>query len=179
MGKRSVGFGPVEAGRVIATPQRTRGSVKERRAIAISQQTRLFRIAAVVIVVGVAVGLLMRTRGGRSTDPAGGFTQVGRNGPVFTVSVPKSRTADEEYLMKIAEQLSAQDVRAGASGQVSVMVWPDNVQVPKEPPTTEFDASMKTQTAGIFINPKLNIKHLIRFKDGETVSERDFGKKVK
>ena len=106
------------------------------------------------------------------------FKQVGRNGPVFTVAVPPARTADEEYLMKIAEQLSAQDVQAGASGQVSVMVWPDNVPVPKEPPTTEFDASMKTQIAGVFVNPKLNVKHLIRFKDGQTVSERDFGRKV-
>ena len=134
-------------------------------------------MAAVVIVVGVAVGLLVRTQGGPS-NPTGGFKQVGRNGPVFTVSVPKSRTGDEEYLMKIAEQLSAQEVQAGASGQVSVMVWPDDVPVPREPPTTELDASMKTQAAGIFINPKLNIKHLIRFKDGETVAERDFGKKV-
>jgi hypothetical protein len=56
------------------------------------------------------------------------------------------------------------------------MVWPDDVAVPKEPPTTEFDASMKTQIAGIFINPKMNVKHLIRFKDGETVAERDFGR---
>jgi hypothetical protein len=134
-------------------------------------------MAAVVIVLGVAVGLLVRTRGG-SGDPAGGFTQVGRSGPVFTVSVPRSRAGDEEYLMKIAERLSAQDAQTGASGQVSVMVWPDDVPVPKEPPTTEFDASMKTQVAGIFINPKLNIKHLIRFKDGQTIGERDFGKKV-
>ena len=80
--------------------------------------------------------------------------------------------------MWFAEQLSAQDARAGASGQVSVMIWPDNVAVPKEPPTTEFDASMKTQAAGVFINPKLNVKHVIRFKDGQTVSERDFGRKV-
>ena len=135
-------------------------------------------MSAVVIAIGVAVGLLVRTSRDRSSDPTGGFKQVGRNGPAFTVSVPKSRIADEEYLMKIAEQLSAQDVQAGASGQVSVMVWPDDVQVPKEPPTTEFDASMKTQVAGVFINPKLNIKHLIRFRNGETVSERDFGKKI-
>src|SRR5829696_335447 len=58
--------------------------------------------------------------------------------------------------------------------QVGVMVWPDDVPVPKVPPTTEFDASMKTQAAGIFINPKLNIKHLIRFRDGATIAERDF-----
>ena len=145
-----------------------------------SRRTRVLRMAVVVIVVGAAVGLLVRRSapGAGSGDPLGGFKQVGRNGPVFTVSVPPTRTADEEYLMKIAEQLSAQDVQAGASGQVSVMVWPDNVPVPKEPPTTEFDASMKTQIAGIFINPKLNVKHLIRFKDGQTVSERDFGRKV-
>lgn len=137
----------------------------------------MLQMAAVVVVIGVAVGLLVRTRGVGSNDPTG-FKQVGRTGPVFTVSVPTARIADEEYLMKIAEQLSAKDVQTGASGQISVMVWPDDVPVPKEPPTTELDASMKTQAAGIFINPKLNIKHLIRFKDGQTVSERDFGKKV-
>jgi hypothetical protein len=137
-------------------------------------------MAAVVIVIGAAVGLLVRTSrpGDGSGSRAAEFKQVGRNGPVFTVSVPPGKTADEEYLMKIAEQLSAQDMQAGASGQVSVMIWPDNVAVPKEPPTTEFDASMKTQIAGVFINPKLNVKHLIRFKDGDTVAERDFGKKI-
>ena len=146
----------------------------------ISQRARVLRMAIVVIVAGAAVGLLVRRSapGPASSDAVGGFKQVGRNGPVFTVSVPPAKAADEEYLMKIAEQLSAQDAQTGASGQVSVMVWPDNVPVPKEPPTTEFDASMKTQIAGIFINPKLNVKHLIRFKDGQTVSERDFGRKV-
>jgi hypothetical protein len=144
----------------------------------LSSSGRLLRLAAVVAVLGVAVGLLVRTWGEGLPKSTGGFKQVGRSGPVFTVSVPRSRTADEAFLMKIAEQLSAQDQQAGASGQVSVMVWPDDVPVPKEPPTTEFDASMKTQAAGIFINPKLNIKHLIRFKDGETIAERDFGKKV-
>jgi hypothetical protein len=146
----------------------------------ISQRTRVLRMTIVVIVAGAAVGLLVRRSapGPESSATVGEFKQVGRNGPVFTVSVPPAKTADEEYLMKIAEQLSAQDVQAGASGQVSVMVWPDNVPVPKEPPTTEFDASMKTQIAGIFINPKLNVKHLIRFKDGQTVSERDFGRKI-
>jgi hypothetical protein len=142
-----------------------------------SQRARLFRMAMVVVVVGAAAGLLVRTSR-QDANPQGavaGFKEVGRNGPVFTVSVPRAKTADEEYLMKIAEQLSARDVQAGASGQVSVMVWPDDVPVPKEPPTTEFDASMKTQAAGIFINPKLNVKHLIRFKDGQTVSEREFG----
>jgi hypothetical protein len=138
----------------------------------------MLQLSAVVIAIGIAVGLLVRTSRDRSSDPTGGFKQVGRNGPVFTVSVPKSKIADEEYLMRIAGQLSARDAQAGASGQVSVMVWPDDVQVPREPPTTEFDASMKTQVAGIFINPKLNIKHLIRFRDGQTVSERDFGKKI-
>jgi hypothetical protein len=145
---------------------------------ATSRRSRMLQLAGLVIVIGVAVGLLLRTSRGPSTDSTPGFKQVGRNGPVFTVSVPKARVGDEEYLMKVAEQVSAQDVQAGASGQVSVMVWPDDVQVPKEPPTTEFDASMKTQAAGIFINPKLNIKHVIRFRDGQTISERDFGKKV-
>jgi hypothetical protein len=146
----------------------------------IGQRTRVLRMALVVAVIAAAVGLLVRTSGPGADSSGAGvvFKQVGRNGPVFTVAVPPARTADEEYLMKIAEQLSAQDVHAGASGQVSVMVWPDNVPVPKEPPTTEFDASMKTQVAGVFVNPKLNVKHLIRFKDGQTVSERDFGRKV-
>jgi hypothetical protein len=144
-----------------------------------SQRTRVLRMALVVVVVGAAVGLLVRRSGSESgSNDVSGFKQVGRNGPVFTVSVPPAKAADEEYLMRIAEQLSAQDARAGASGQVSVMIWPDNVPVPKEPPTTELDASMKTQAAGVFINPKLNVKHLIRFKDGQTVSERDFGRKV-
>jgi hypothetical protein len=139
----------------------------------------MLQMAALVIVAGVAAGLLLRPSQGGSPDSTAGFKQVGRNGPVFTVSVPRARVGDEEYLMKIAEQLSAQDARAGASGQISVMVWPDDVPVPKEPPTTEFDASMKTQAAGIFINPKLNIKHVIRFRDGQTISERDFGKTVR
>ncbi len=147
-----------------------------------SRRARLLQMAAVVIVLGVGVGLLLRSSrlGGAGAAPSGpaAFTQVGRSGPVFTVSVPRTRTADEDYLMKIAEQLSAEDVRNGASGQISVMIWPDDVPVPHEPPTTEFDASMRTQAAGIFINPKMNIKHLIRFKDGQTVSERDFGRKV-
>ena len=107
------------------------------------------------------------------------FTRVGQNGPVFTVSVASARAADDEYLMRIAEQLSAEQVQSGGSGQVSVMVWPDDVPVPKEPPTTEFDASMRTQIAGIFVNPTRNIKHLIRFKEGATVLERDFGAKTR
>jgi hypothetical protein len=141
---------------------------------------RLLQMALIVIVIAAAVSLLMRSsvRNQTADGPATGFKEVGRNGPIFTVSVPASRAADEQYLMKVAEQLSARDVQAGASGQVSVMIWPDNVTVPKEPPTTELDASMKTQAAGIFINPKLNVKHLIRFKDGQTVAERDFGRKV-
>lgn len=144
-----------------------------------STHARLLKMAGAIVVIGAAVGVLVRSSfvGGRSSDIPS-FKQVGRSGPVFTVSVPKGRAGDEEYLMKIAEQLSAQEVQAGASGQISVMVWPDDVSVPKEPPTTEFDVSMKTQAAGIFVNPKMNIKHLIRFKDGQTVSERDFGKKV-
>ena len=137
-------------------------------------------MAGVVAIIAAAVGLLVRTsRPERpSSSAAGGFTEVGRNGPVFTVSVPPGKTADEPFLMSIAEQLSAREVKAGASGQISVMVWPDTAAVPREPPTTETDASMRTQAAGIFINPKLNVKHLIRFKDGQTVSERDFGRRV-
>ena len=77
--------------------------------------------------------------------------------------------------MKVAERLSSQEITAGGSGQISAMIWPDDVPVPKVPPTTELDASMKTQAAGVFINPKLNIKHLIRFRNGETVGEKDFG----
>jgi hypothetical protein len=119
--------------------------------------------------------LLVRTSREGSSDPRANSTGRPQR-TVFTVSQEPERVT--KYLMKIAERLSAQDVQAGASGQVSVMVWPDDVPVPKEPPTTEFDASMKTQAAGIFINPKLNIKHVIRFRDGQTLSERDFGKKV-
>ena len=141
---------------------------------------RLLRMAAIVVLVGVAAGVLIRSSrvGSRPNDPTGGFKQLGRSGPVFTVSVPRARITDEDYLMNIAEQISATEAQTGASGQISVMVWPDDVAVPKEPPTTEFDQSMRTQAAGIFINPTLNVKHLIRFKDGETVSERDFGKKI-
>jgi hypothetical protein len=107
------------------------------------------------------------------------FTRVGQNGPVFTVSVSPAKASDDEYLMRIAEQLSAEQSQSGGSGQVSVMVWPNDVPVPKEPPTTEFDASMRTQIAGIFVNPTRNIKHLIRFKEGATVLEKDFGAKTR
>ncbi len=149
-------------------------------AAALSRRARLWQMALVVVVAGVAVGILVRSSrlGGSAGSGPPAFTEVGRSGPMFTVSVPRSRTADDQYLMKVAEQLSARDVQAGASGQISVMVWPDDVPVPREPPTTEFDASMKTQAAGIFINPGMNIKHLIRFKDGQMVAERDFGKKT-
>jgi hypothetical protein len=132
---------------------------------------------AAVVAAGVAAGILIRSS--RSTEGTNGpvaFKQVGRNGPVFTVSVPRARAEDEDYLMSIAQQISDEEKKTGASGQVSVMVWPDDVQVPTEPPTNEFDASMKTQAAGIFLNPAMNIKHMIRFKNGNTVAERDFGK---
>ena len=142
-----------------------------------TSRARLLWLVLAVLAVGAAVGLLARYRPGGG-DASGGFKEVGRNGPVFTASVPRARVDDEEYLMKSAEQISAREAASGASGQISVMVWPDTVTVPKEPPTTEFDASMKTQAAGIFINPKMNIKHLIRFRDGQTVSERDFGRKI-
>jgi hypothetical protein len=129
-----------------------------------------------VVIAGLAAGLVIRSsRSGGANGPVT-YTQVGRNGPVFTVSVPRARATDEDYLMRVAQQISDEERKAGASGQVSVMVWPDNVPVPREPPTTELDASMKTQAAGIFINPAMNIKHLIRFNNSETVSERDFGR---
>jgi hypothetical protein len=132
----------------------------------------------VLVVLVIVLGVLMRqspTGGANDPTQGSGFTAVGREGPVFTVSVPRIKVADDDHLLKVAERLSSEEVKAGGSGQVSVMVWPDDVPVPKVPPTTEFDASMKTQAAGIFINPKLNIKHLIRFRDGATVAERDFG----
>ena len=134
--------------------------------------------AAAVLALGAAAGLLIQMirSGGRANDAAPAFTQVGRNGPVFTVSIPRAKTEDEEYMMRVAQQLSDTEAKGGSTGQISVMIWPDDVAVPKEPPTNELDASMKTQAAGIFINPTMNIKHLIRFKDGNTVSERDFGK---
>jgi hypothetical protein len=56
------------------------------------------------------------------------------------------------------------------------MVWPDNGQVQDDPPSTELDPSMKTQTAGIFVTLRQNVKHLIRCKDGQTISEHDVGK---
>jgi hypothetical protein len=132
--------------------------------------------AGVVICVGLVL-VVRRSPAGGSADPAqgSGFTRVGREGPVFTVSVPRSKASDDDYLMQVAQRLSSEETRAGGSGQVSVMIWPDDVPVPKVPPTTELDASMKTQAAGIFINPKLNIRHLIRFRDGATIAERDFG----
>ena len=133
--------------------------------------------AAVVVAIGIAVGLLMQTsRSGGSSNGLVEFKQVGRNGPVFTVSVPRAKAADENHLMNVAQQISDTEAKAGGSGQISVMIWPDDVAVPKEPPTNEFDASMKTQAAGVFINPSMNIKHVIRFREGNTVSERDFGK---
>ena len=119
---------------------------------------------------------MQTTRSGANANDPATFKQVGRNGPVFTVSIPRGRTDDDEYMMKVAQQISDAETKAGASGQISVMIWPDDVPVPKEPPTNELDVSMKTQAAGIFINPTMNIKHIIRFKDGNTVSERDFGK---
>src|SRR5262245_6612766 len=141
-------------------------------------RSRLWQMAAAVIVVGVGVGIVLRSSRSVGEGATPEFTEVGREGMVFTVSVPKSRAADEEYLIRVAEQLSARDVNAGASGQISVMIWPDDVKVPKQPPTTEFDASMRTQAAGVFINPSKNIKHIIRFKDGQQVAEREFGKQV-
>jgi hypothetical protein len=140
--------------------------------------TRKLQMAAAVVVICVGLVLVVRrSPAGVSAGPAqgSGFTRVGREGPVFTVSVPRSKASDDEYLIQVAQRLSSEETRAGGSGQVSVMIWPDDVPVPKVPPTTELDASMKTQAAGIFINPRLNIRHLIRFRDGATIAERDFG----
>src|SRR5271154_2460886 len=83
-----------------------------------------------VLVLVVCIGLVLAGRRAptvAATDPAqgGGFTRVGREGPVFTVSVPRSRASDDEYLMKVAERLSSEEARTGGSGQVSVMIWPD------------------------------------------------------
>lgn len=141
------------------------------------RRLRLPMAVAGVVIAGLAAGVLIRPSSS-GAGPGGGaaFKQVGRSGPVFTVSIPRAKAEDETYLMSVALQLSDGEVKAGGSGQISVMIWPEDVAVPKEPPTNEFDASMKTQAAGIFINPAMNIKHLIRFKDGNTVSERDFGK---
>ena len=140
---------------------------------------RLLKSAAAAVVLAVGLTLLVRSRGllPASDGTAGGnpFTRVGRNGPVFTVSVPRARVTDDQYLLGVADQLSSEEIKAGGSGQISVMVWPDDVQVPKEPPANEFDASMKTQAAGIFINPVRGIKHMIRFRDGSTLSEHEFG----
>jgi hypothetical protein len=146
----------------------------------VQSRTRLrtLRMVIVIAAFGIVLSVLMRhSPTGGSDDPTQGrgFTQVGREGSTFTVSVPRARVSDDEYLVSVADRLSSEQLKAGGSGQVSVMVWPDDVPIPKVPPTTEFDASMKTQAAGIFINPKLNIKHLIRFRDGATIAERDFG----
>jgi hypothetical protein len=140
---------------------------------------RFLLITASVAIVAVAIVTLFVSSRSPGTNGPVTFTRVGQNGPVFTVSVPPARATDDEYLMRIAEQLSAEQTQSGGSGQVSVMVWPDDVPVPKEPPTTEFDASMRTQIAGIFVNPTRNIKHLIRFKEGATVMEKDFGAKTR
>jgi hypothetical protein len=142
---------------------------------------KTLQVAVLLLVVCIALVLAVRRAPtGAEADPGqgGGFTRVGREGPVFTVSVPRSRVSDDEYLMKAAERLSSEEAKTGGSGQVSVMIWPDNVPVPRVPPTTELDASMKTQAAGIFVNPRLNIRHLIRFRDGVTITERDFGARI-
>jgi hypothetical protein len=139
---------------------------------------RTLQMAAAVVVICVGLVLVVRrSPASVSAGPAqgSGFTRVGREGPVFTVSVPRSKASDDDYLLQVAQRLSSEETKAGGSGQVSVMIWPDDVPVPKVPPTTELDASMKTQAAGIFINPKLNVRHLIRFRDGVTIAERDFG----
>lgn len=163
-------------GRLSRRERRAAAGKDDRSTRASSPAWRFRQMLVVAFVVAVAIAVSFRSRvgpadGGRSPS----FTRVGRNGPVFTISVPHARVADDQYLLRVAEQLSTEEVQAGGSGQISVMVWPDDAVVPKDPPSTEFDASMKTQAAGIFINPKRNIKHMIRFKDGATVSEREFG----
>jgi hypothetical protein len=134
--------------------------------------------AAAATVAVAFVTLLLSSKSSSFNGPLE-FTRVGQNGPVFTVSVSPEKASDDGYLMRIAEQLSAEQTQSAGSGQVSVMVWPNDVPVPKEPPTTEFDASMRTQIAGIFVNPTRNIKHLIRFKEGVTILEKDFGAKTR
>jgi hypothetical protein len=141
---------------------------------------RILQIAAVVMAVAAGLSLVVLLRPSRAGGTGNGagstpFTRVGRNGPVFTIAVPRARVSDDQSLLRIAEQISSEEIQSGGSGQISVMIWPDDVPVPKEPPATEFDQSMKTQAAGIFINPKRNIKHMIRFRDGATLSEREFG----
>ena len=141
----------------------------------------MLQMAAVAVVAAFGIVIVVHRAPDAASNnlPSGsGFTQVGREGPAFTISVPRSTVDDDEYLIKVAERVSSEEIKAGGSGQVSVMIWPDDAAVPKVPPTTEFDASMKTQTAGIFINPKLNIKHFIRFRDGATVTEKDFGRRT-
>jgi hypothetical protein len=140
---------------------------------------RLLLMTAAAAIVAVAFVTLFLSSKSSSFNGPLEFTRVGQNGPVFTVSVSPEKASDDGYLMRIAEQLSAEQTQSGGSGQVSVMLWPDDVPVPKEPPTTEFDASMRTQLAGIFVNPTRNIKHLIRFKEGVTVLEKDFGAKTR
>src|SRR3989442_1288296 len=79
---------------------------------------------AAVVIAGVAAGVLIRSsRSDGGTNGPVTFTQVGRNGPVFTVSVPRARAEDEDYLMRVAQQISDDEKKTGASGQVSVMVW--------------------------------------------------------
>jgi hypothetical protein len=140
---------------------------------------RLLLMTAAAAIVAVAFVTLFLSSKSSSFNGPLEFTRVGQNGPVFTVSVSPEKASDDGYLMRIAEQLSAEQTQSGGSGQVSVMLWPNDVPVPKEPPTTEFDASMRTQLAGIFVNPTRNIKHLIRFKEGVTVLEKDFGAKTR
>ena len=163
--------------------RRERGTSTEQvgRVLQISKsRTGALQVAAVAVAIAAGLALVVLLRAPRaggtgSAANAAPFTRVGRNGPVFTVAVPRARVSDDQYLLRIAEQLSSEEIQAGGSGQISVMVWPDDVPVPKEPPATEFDASMKTQAAGIFINPKRGIKHMIRFRDGATLSEHEFG----
>src|SRR5438093_11670433 len=68
-------------------------------------------LAAVV----VAAGLMLILRSGRPPASGSGasgdtpYTRVGRNGSVYTVSVPRARAADDQYLLQVAQQLSAEE----------------------------------------------------------------------
>jgi hypothetical protein len=143
-----------------------------------STTTRFLQLLGAAAVLATAAVLIVRQPSSPARPDRSGpvtYTLVGRSGPIFTLSVPAADAQDDGYLLRVAEQLSGEEIKNGASGQISVMIWPEGAAVPKDPPATEFDPSMKTQIAGIFINPKLHIKHLIRFRNGETVADREYG----
>ena len=69
------------------------------------QKRRLITMAGVAVAAAIGVVLLVRSRGGADGAGAASFTRVGRNGPVFTIAVPRARVADDRYLLRVAEQL--------------------------------------------------------------------------